>query len=888
MIFVDNIKNFLSKNIKLIISLLVIIGIGIIGYTLAAPKLTNVSIATGNYQVVYSGTATLPSSKLTPILDDELTSSSNSTKVMKVTFTVKGAQTNPTNVPIIYDVSLTDLNLDSELHSELLKWRLYKNNTQISEGSFSYDFDAQINKRMVLTSIQQDLPSYSSTADSYTFYIWISEQCTGDITSCGEETNTTPLMNKTLSGNIKIELSTKSKKALTRRTGIQPNSPDLVQGLIPVKYDENKNTWVKADSSNTNFSWYDYSEKRWANAVLVSDTGFDYHITSKSVSISNQTASAYASSNQNQDSTTSTSTFTITTGSTAGTLSFNYVVSSESNYDKLTITVNGTTVANAISGEKSDTYSVSATANTTYTIIVKYVKDSSASKGTDTATISNLTYPSGSTLSITPDATYPFNETTLSINKVASGFTYDTSTSMYTLKDSTNDTISSSTIGKYVCPDISQTSCSTMYKVTKSSTAITKVEEYGVPTVKSDIRSTYTNASEGTEIREDDILAFYVWIPRYKYRVWNISKQAGAESTYAYNAKTEGIDIVFESGKESTGTISCTYNYNVDSANGGVDLSTTTAETCTGSNGDYYTHPAFTFGSDELRGFWISKFEISSSDPAAEYGGGPVIDLIVRSLPNVNSWRMIQVSNINTVIQNMQTSSNIYGLNTSRTNTDSHMLTNYEWGAVAYLTNSRYGRCTDGSCTEVTINNCKTYVTGIGADSVSASSSSTTCTTAANKYNGAKGVLASTTGNITGVYDMSGGAYEYVMGNISSVTTGYTFYPSRSGFASSWYTTSTAKYVTTYVNGSSYNDQTAYNRGRLGDATAETLLSVSISGGWYSDYTIFPYYSYSGGWFIRGGYFDGGSSAGVFYFYDDRGTHSADHSSRAALVSLSA
>ncbi len=216
MIFVDNIKNFLSKNIKLIISLLVIIGIGIIGYTLAAAKLTNVSIATGNYQVVYSGTATLPSSKLTPILDDELTNSSNSTKVMKATFTVKGAQTNPTNVPIIYDVSLTDLNLASELHSELLKWRLYKNNTQISEGSFSYDFDSQINNRMVLTSIQQDLPSYSSTADSYTFYIWISEQCTGDITSCGEETNTAPLMNKTLSGNIKIELSTKSKKALTR------------------------------------------------------------------------------------------------------------------------------------------------------------------------------------------------------------------------------------------------------------------------------------------------------------------------------------------------------------------------------------------------------------------------------------------------------------------------------------------------------------------------------------------------------------------------------------------------------------------------------------------------------------------------------------------------
>ena len=665
------------------------------------------------------------------------------------------------------------------------------------------------------------------------------------------------------------------------------NSPDLVQGLIPVKYDESSSTWVKADSENADGTWYNYDNKLWANAVLVSDTGFDYPITSKNVSISNQTVSGYASSNQNQDSTTSTSTFTITTGSTAGTISFNYVVSSESDYDKLTITVNGTTVANAISGEKSDTYSVSATANTTYTIIVKYVKDSRSASGTDTATIYNLTYPSGSTLSITPDATYPFNETTLSINKMASGFTYDTSTSMYTLKNSTNDTISSSTAGKYVCPDISQTSCSTMYKVTESNTTITKVEEYGVPTVRSDIRSTYTNASEGTEIREDDILAFYVWIPRYKYKVWNISKQAGAESTYAYNAKTEGIDIVFESGKESTGTISCTYNYNVDSANGGVDLSTTTAETCTGNNGDYYTHPAFTFGNDYVNGFWISKFEISSSDPLATDGGGNVTNLTVRSLPNVASWRNNTLSNFNTVIQNMQTSSNIYGLSTSRTNTDSHMLTNFEWGAVAYLTNSKYGRCTNGSCTEVTINNCSSYITGIGADTVSDSESSTTCTTAANKYNGTYGKLASTTGNITGVYDMSGGSWDNVMGNMSSISGNYTFYPVSSRFASSWYTTDTAKYLTTYAYEEYELDtQKSYNRGRLGDATAEVALSTSTgrSGGWYSDSTSFPAYNYA--WFNRGGYYPSSSKAGVFHFSLNSGNDGTYYSSRAALVSL--
>ena len=398
--------------------------------------------------------------------------------------------------------------------------------------------------------------------------------------------------------------------------------------------------------------------------------------------------------------------------------------------------------------------------------------------------------------------------------------------------------------------------------------------------VTSTNRNTYMAAIPGREIAESDILAYYVWIPRYKYKVWNINKVIGTDS---YNARTTGIDIVFENEKETTGTISCNYNFNVDSANGGIDLSTTTAETCTGANGDYYTHPAFTFGSDDLRGFWISKFEISSSNTTATDGGGNVTNLTVKSLPNVNSWRYNTVSNFSTVIQNMQTSSNIYGLSTSRTNTDSHMLTNYEWGAVAYLTNSKYGRCTNGSCTEVTINNCNTFVTGIGANTVSASSSSTTCTTAANQYNGTYGKLASTTGNITGVYDMSGGSLEYVMGNISKVTTGYTFYPSSSSFASSWYTTSTAKYLTTYAYDEEDRNQKAYNRARLGDATAEVMLSGG-TGGWYSVYAYFPFFRDA--WFNRGGRYVNGSSAGVFYFVNYSGNYDTYSSSRAALVSL--
>ena len=394
--------------------------------------------------------------------------------------------------------------------------------------------------------------------------------------------------------------------------------------------------------------------------------------------------------------------------------------------------------------------------------------------------------------------------------------------------------------------------------------------------VSSTNRSTYNSASEGTAINDADILAFYVWIPRYKYKVWNINKVIGTDS---YNAQTTGIDIVFEEDTDSTGTISCTYSYAAPSSTVGSPN-----ETCTGSNGDYYSHPAFTFGDQELKGFWMGKFELSSSNPAtgSSYGGGESTTLTPRILPNVTSWRKNTVSNYWKVIYDMQTSNNIYGLPTSRTNVDSHMITNMEWGTVAYLTNSNYGRCTNGSCTKVSINGYVetsnyTTMTGCGPISSGSTSSGTTC----NAYNTVIGQPASTTGNVYGVYDMAGGAGEYVMGNISkSNGAAYTYYASSAG-TNFTYSTTTAKYLIPYAYGTTYNDQTAYNRGRLGDATGEVVLSIINTGGWYSNYAYFPYSSYS--WFYRGGIFSDGISAGPFHSNADFGSNQSGFSTRAIL-----
>lgn len=84
---------------------------------------------------------------------------------------------------------------------------------------------------------------------------------------------------------------------------------------------------------------------------------------------------------------------------------------------------------------------------------------------------------------------------------------------------------------------------------------------------------------------------------------------------------------------------------------------------------------------------------------------------------------------------------------------------NSEWGAVAYLTQSAYGR--NGN--EIAINQCSNYYTGAGPGKDN-NTYAYNKNTFENDYawNTEQGKLASTTGNIYGIYDMAGGAWEYV------------------------------------------------------------------------------------------------------------------------------
>ena len=225
-----------------------------------------------------------------------------------------------------------------------------------------------------------------------------------------------------------------------------------------------------------------------------------------------------------------------------------------------------------------------------------------------------------------------------------------------------------------------------------------------------------------------------------------------------------------------------------------------------------------------------------------------------------------------------------YGIDAS--SIDTHMMKNMEWGAVAYLTSSKYGRYTDSSTCiasgcETWINNVNTAasgsygpsITGCSGPSVSAGVSNLQ-TSCANGYDWSTlGVNASTNGNITGIYDMSGGAWEYVMGNMVDSTGNY--YPSSSGL-----TKPDVKYYDSYAySASTYTD---HARGKLGDATKETLKTFgSETGGWYGDYAYLP--SATRSWFVRGGDCSSGANAGIFNFTRYTGWSSTNGSFRSVL-----
>jgi len=359
-------------------------------------------------------------------------------------------------------------------------------------------------------------------------------------------------------------------------------------------------------------------------------------------------------------------------------------------------------------------------------------------------------------------------------------------------------------------------------------------------------------------IPEENIESYFVWIPRYRYLIFNDEVYSGLTSVD--NSKPQRIEIEFETK-------------DVQASNGT-------------KKGEWLTHPAFT--SMESNGMWVGKFETGKSNVAPDNSFNAVG---VQIKPNVVSWRNIQVGNA------------FYTSYYYLRELDSHMMKNQEWGSVAYLSHSKYG-----SEASVRFNNHSGYLTGYASVNEPTCGYTTdnrvcnqygTAESITKPYNTSVGYLASTTGNITGIYDMSGGAWEYVMGILTNETkvpfsgrnatyhSGFTGPYGEGGALASGYAWPESRYYDTYAYGTSYRE---YTRGILGDATGEMGPFASVKYGsrtnyihsWYKNHAYNVYNSSP--WYMRSGGCRHGSQSGMFAFSQDYGSSYDDVSFRIVLT----
>ncbi len=318
-------------------------------------------------------------------------------------------------------------------------------------------------------------------------------------------------------------------------------------------------------------------------------------------------------------------------------------------------------------------------------------------------------------------------------------------------------------------------------------------------------RGQYQEAEAGTPILQEDILGMFVWIPRYAYKIPQEN----------YHTSDAGIiDIKFLSGTSG-----------IEDMIDGVEYNETTTNNFTQFPDGYVVHPAFSVGTGEmnesgeekieLTGIWVAKFEASSDKTSKDnpnlgtnYGSSKGEEYLkiedssaptnsadsdqVTIRPNVTSWRNINVKNCYIACTNMVKEGNIHGLTSS---TDSHLIKNVEWGAVAYLAQSRYGNPQGSDSSSGIWSN--SYFEGDGKDANSPYYTTRTGMVGKSRddytgkisiksidgiteengvvtinyqnngtktfytYNTEQGIHGSTTGTVYGIYDMAGGAWEF-------------------------------------------------------------------------------------------------------------------------------
>ena len=466
------------------------------------------------------------------------------------------------------------------------------------------------------------------------------------------------------------------------------NHPSLEDNMLPVYYDEYNKVWKKADESNldASYKWYDYDDKMWANSIVLKDGEKVIHdISSKNNNIKNISNINVADKNL--------------------ILENNKLDINLSKYINKNISIVERLALNDLKHNDIDIISNDGfnlrynTKNNNFIIDINGF---------------NIT----SNKYIIEENKFYIISLTMS-DKDINLYINGSSVLNYSMAINTNyNILTIGGIGNVLVSDLY------VYNDILTSKEVNNNYRDNLILITDNLVSGYNNfypmttdnyyksSPLGTTIKDSDINEFYVWIPRFKYRLWNVT---GEPNISSYDAYTKGIDISFEKNKESGGSIYCKDNICYSDEERTISLTQN-------DNGKYYTPSSFT-NNEELLGFWVGKYEVSNGckDNCLTNSS----DLTI--LPNQESWRNNNLSNYYETIKGK---GNSY-----------HIIKNSEWGTISYLSHSKYGICSNMKCTEITSNN--TYISG-------------------------KEGKDSTTGNIYGVFDMAGSASEFVMANYTS------------------------------------------------------------------------------------------------------------------------
>ena len=461
-------------------------------------------------------------------------------------------------------------------------------------------------------------------------------------------------------------------------------------------------------------------------------------------------------------------------------------------------------------------------------------------------------------------------------------------------------------------------------------------------------------ASDGTI---ESFGSMWVWIPRYMYQIpaenyhtsnagvinikflkgttniatdnsnVTISNASGGDNWNVHPAFCDGTSNGFANGEwreELTGMWVAKFEAGYASGNNNAPVVASSVNYTQTTCWARAVETGTTDGSLPARNWLDGVYAVDNGDGTYSWKNGtPTAIKYPTFQPLTYSMNYIKHEDAFNVARAMTEEGNIYGFNSS--NTDTHLMKDSEWGMVAYLSQSQYGLNGTNICiNNVSLNSGGSSMTkeeGNAYASVYAVTGCTTATADAEEqivtdfntiknitgnnpstdgvyvWNQLQGQTASSTGNMYGIYDLSGGQWERTASYVGNGRNKDSFIWNGNSYIKNEYLMqyahdtekdnveigSDASGESTKINAASTaNYALEANQRIYGNAIHETSTAGTDASSWYNDYSYFP--GLHSPFLLRGASLWNGSDTGLFCFNRTNGLSGCSNGFRPVVV----